>query len=170
MMVLLMSDAFVAGHGRAPASRVRTAQLLMRELFFSELDERRAVAFLQQWPKRRFRDGVNTWGNAEWQLFGLPSQLEFTSEPLPNGVRLAYYLSEEGRRRAGLSGLRSRAFGQRLGVCGDVTAVLATSQWRHRNPQSWPRRESVIELAHRKTLAYTLGRGQKTRDRLDLRR
>ena len=105
MMVLLTSDAFVAGHGRAPASRVRTAQVLMRELFFSELDEGRAVAFLQQWPKRRFRDGVNTWGNAEWQLFGLPSQLEFTSEPLPNGVRLAYYLSEEGRRRAGLSGL-----------------------------------------------------------------
>ena len=67
MMVLLMSDAFVAGHGRALASRVRTAQVLMRELFFSELDERRAVAFLQQWPKRRFRDGVNTWGNAEWQ-------------------------------------------------------------------------------------------------------
>ena len=109
MMVLLTSDAFVAGHGRAPASRVRTAQVLMRELFFSELDERRAVAFLQQWPKRRFRDGVNTWGSAEWQLFGLPSQLEFTSEPLPNGVRFAYYLSEEGRRRAGREQSRLRA-------------------------------------------------------------
>ena len=80
MMVLLTSDAFVAGHSRAPPpSRVRTAPVQMRELFFSELDEGRAVAFLQQWPKRRFRDGVNTWGNAEWQLFGLPSQLEFTS-------------------------------------------------------------------------------------------
>ena len=77
----------------------------MQQLFFSQLDERKAVAFLQRWPQKRFRDGVNTWGNTEWQVFGCKSQLEFSAQSLPDGVRITYYLSEEARRKQGLAGL-----------------------------------------------------------------
>tara|TARA_B100000795_G_scaffold260683_1_gene236779 strand:- start:603 stop:1175 length:573 start_codon:yes stop_codon:yes gene_type:complete len=83
----------------------RRSEVTMQQLFFSQLDERKAVAFLQRWPQKRFRDGVNTWGNTEWQVFGCKSQLEFSAQSLPDGVRITYYLSEEARRKQGLAGL-----------------------------------------------------------------
>ena len=97
--------AIVGGQGcRSPASQRRT-EVTMQQLFFSQLDESKAVAFLQRWPQKRFRDGVNTWGNTEWRVFGCPSQLEFSAQSLPDGVRITYYLSEEARRKQGLAGL-----------------------------------------------------------------
>ena len=98
--------AIVGGHGgRPPASQRSRTVVTMQQLFFSTLDERKAVAFLQRWPQKRFRNGVNTWGNTEWQVFGCPSQLEFSAQSLPDGVRITYYLSEEARRKQGLAGL-----------------------------------------------------------------
>ena len=106
--MVLPAPVFVGGL-RSPATGLPTGRgspaVSMQQLFFSQLDERKAVAFLQRWPQRRFRDGVNTWGNTEWRLFGCPGQLEFSSQPLPDGVRLTYYLSEEARRKQGLAGL-----------------------------------------------------------------
>ena len=79
----------------------------MRVVHFSELDEGKAISFLQRFPTARFGakwGKVDAWGDAEWRVFGA-ARLEFTSQPLPNGVRLCYFMSEATKKKRGLSGL-----------------------------------------------------------------
>lgn len=80
-----------------------------RALFFSELeDEKKAINYLRRFPSSRFSaqwGKTDAWNDAEWQVFGVSKRLQFTAQPLPTGVRMLYYLSEDALRKRGLSGL-----------------------------------------------------------------
>ena len=80
-----------------------------RALLFSELDdEKKAINYLRRFPSSRFSaqfGKTDAWNDAEWQLFGVKRRLQFTAQPLPTGVRMLYYLSDEALQKRGLSGL-----------------------------------------------------------------
>jgi hypothetical protein len=66
-----------------------------RKIFFTQLDERKAVQALKAFPRRFSR-----WGVDEWECFGA-SALVFSERSLPNGVSLQYYQRGAGLREDG---------------------------------------------------------------------
>jgi len=103
-----------ACHAQTPARSLRAAAAQMqlgggRALFFSELDdEKKAINYLRRFPSSRFSaqwGKTDAWNDAEWQLFGIKRRLQFAAQPLPTGVRMLYYLSDEALQKRGLSGL-----------------------------------------------------------------
>ena len=73
-----------------------------RRIFFSNLDQERATEYLRSYPTQAF----NLWSDQEWQRLGATQgKLEFSTEPIDNGIRLVYYFSPAEARSRGLAGL-----------------------------------------------------------------
>jgi hypothetical protein len=68
--------------------RSASAMLLLgdRTIAFEELDRSRLLSALQGLVSR-----VQRWREAEWQLFGVRSPVQFSSRSLPGGTMLTYY-------------------------------------------------------------------------------
>ena len=86
--------------GRAPQMQI---PLLQKAVYFSELDEAKAVSCLRDFPSKAF----GNWGEKEWsQLTGgrLREKLQFSTQAIDSGVLLTFYKPDAAKIARGASG------------------------------------------------------------------